>query len=62
MASPLPLRTDFDAATLRGEARRSTNADQTRRLLSLAAIYDGASRAAAARIGGAGGGRTGPLG
>ena len=35
-------------------ARRSENAGQTRRLLSLAAIYDGVSRTEAARIGGVG--------
>jgi transposase len=52
MAAPVPLRTDFDAAQLRGLAKRSRDADQTRRLLALAAIYDGASRTEAARIGG----------
>ena len=49
---PLPLRTDFDAAALRAAARRSKNAAQVRRLLALAAIYDGGSRTEAARIGG----------
>ena len=48
----LPLRTDFDAAGLRMAARRSKNAAQARRLLALAAIYDGATRSEAARIGG----------
>lgn len=52
MAAPVPLRTDFDAGQLRGLAKRSRDADQTRRLLALAAIYDGASRTEAARIGG----------
>jgi transposase len=37
---------------LRAAARRSKDAAQARRLLALAAIYDGASRAEAARIGG----------
>src|SRR5215212_5361384 len=49
---PIPLRTDFDAAALRQIARRSKNGPQARRLLALAAIYDGASRTEAARIGG----------
>ena len=49
---PLPLRADFDAADLRTAARRSKNAAQARRLLALAAIYDGATRTEAARIGG----------
>jgi transposase len=48
----LALRDDFDAAQLRRHARTSGNADQVRRLLALAAIYDGASRADAAEIGG----------
>ena len=48
----LPLRTDFDAAGLRLAARRAMDAGQARRLLALAAIYDGASRTEAARIGG----------
>ena len=49
---PIPLRTDLDAQRLRGAARESTDSGQTRRLLALAAIYDGASRTEAARIGG----------
>jgi transposase len=49
---PLPLRTDFDASALCGVARRSKNAAQARRLLALAAVYDGATRTEAARIGG----------
>jgi transposase len=40
--------------TLRRLARHSKDAAQTRRLLSLAAIYEGASRANAAAIGGVG--------
>jgi transposase len=48
----LSLRDDCDAARLKLSARRSDNADQVRRLLALAAIYDGASRAEAAQIGG----------
>jgi transposase len=48
------LRGDYDAGALHQLARRSEDAGQTRRLLALAAIYDGASRTAAARIGGVG--------
>lgn len=48
----IALRTDFDAARLRGVARVSQDAGQVRRLLALAAIYDGFSRTQAAEIGG----------
>jgi transposase len=51
MAVAVPLRCDFDAAQLRALAKRSRDPDQTRRLLALAAIYDGASRTEAAQIG-----------
>jgi transposase len=51
-AMPLPLRADFDAAALRVAARRSKNAAQARRLLALAAVYEGGRRTEAARIGG----------
>jgi hypothetical protein len=49
---PIPLRTDFAAGGLRTAARQTKDAAQARRLLALAAIYDGASRTEAARIGG----------
>lgn len=49
---PIPLREDYDAARVRAAARRSQDGPQARRLLSLAAIYEGASRTQAARIGG----------
>ena len=49
---PIPLRADFDAARLRLAARASEDADQVRRLLALAAIYDDATRTEAAAIGG----------
>jgi hypothetical protein len=52
MAVPLPLRPDFDAEALRRVARRSRDAAQARRLLTLAAIYDGGTRSEAAKIGG----------
>ena len=51
MATAVPLRTDFDAAWLRALAKQSRDPDQTRRLLALAAIDDGASRTKAAQIG-----------
>ena len=51
-AMPVPLRTDFDAAALRAIARTTKDGPQARRLLALAAIYEGATRTAAARIGG----------
>jgi transposase len=48
----IPLRSDYDAARVRQTARDSKDASQVRRLLALAAIYDGATRAVAAEIGG----------
>src|SRR6202049_1154146 len=54
MAAAIGVRGDYDAARLRELAKRSGNAAQTRRLLALAAIYDGGSRTEAARIGGVG--------
>jgi len=52
MAAAIGLREDFDATTLRALAKRAKDGPQTRRLLALAAIYDGAPRGEAARIGG----------
>ena len=52
MAAPIPLRSDVTAAALRHQARRTRDANQARRLLALAEIYDGGSRTDAARIGG----------
>ena len=46
------LRDDFDAQGLRVLARQSKHAGQARRLLALAAIYEGGRRSDAARIGG----------
>jgi transposase len=48
------LRRDFEAAQLRGLARKTKDGPQARRLLALAAIYDGATRTEAAKIGGVG--------
>lgn len=52
MTHPLVLRDDYDGARVRHLARGSKNGAQVRRLLALAAIYDGASRSEAARLGG----------
>src|ERR1700755_1644507 len=52
MGHPIALRPDYDAARLRRIARESEDADQVRRLLALAVIYDGGSRTQAAEIGG----------
>jgi len=54
MGSATGLRVDFDGATLRQLARRTKHANQSRRLLALAEIYDGGRRSDAARIGGVG--------
>ena len=48
----IPLRGDLDAAALRAVARRTKDAAQARRLLALAAVYDGATRTEAAKVGG----------
>ena len=54
MSAPIPLRPDFDAWQLRGLAKKTKDGPQARRLLALAAIYDGAMRTEAAKIGGVG--------
>src|ERR1700687_1502903 len=54
MAGAVRGRVGYQAAEIRLLAKRSENAAQTRRLLALAAIYDGGSRTEAARIGGVG--------
>jgi len=48
------LRDDFNAGQLRALARQSRDADQTRRLLALASVYEGGSRSTAAALGGVG--------
>jgi len=48
----ISLRDDYDATELRALAKRSRDVRQARRLLALAAVFDGMSRAEAARIGG----------
>ena len=52
MASAVELRADYSAAGLRRLAAVTKNANQSRRLLSLAAVVDGMNRTEAARIGG----------
>lgn len=52
MAQAVELRTDYTAAELRRLAASSRHANQSRRLLSLAAVVDGMNRTQAARIGG----------
>src|SRR5258706_3953816 len=54
MSAPIPLLQDFDVSQLRSLARRTKDGPQARRLLALAAIYDGATRTEAAKIGGVG--------
>ena len=54
MSAPIPLRRDFGASHLRGLAKKTKDGPQARRLLALAAIYDGGSRTEAAKIGGVG--------
>src|SRR6185437_5936421 len=52
MAAAIGLRGDFDAGAMRAVAKRSKDGGHVRRLLALAAIYDGATRSEAAKIGG----------
>ncbi len=52
MSAAVPLRDDFDAPTLRRLSRSCSDNRQIRRLLALAAVYDGMNRTEAARIGG----------
>ena len=49
---PIALRGDYDAEMVRAAARRSKDGPQARRLLALAAVYEGARRTEAAKIGG----------
>ena len=52
MAPAVSLRTDFSAGDLRRLAAATRHANQSRRLLSLAAVLDGMDRTTAARVGG----------
>jgi transposase len=52
MPAPVSVRTDFSARELRRLGATTKNANQSRRLLSLAAVLDGMSRTESAKIGG----------
>jgi len=52
MPAAITVRTDFAADELRRLAARTRDANQSRRLLSVAAVLDGMNRTEAARIGG----------
>jgi hypothetical protein len=52
MGQAIAVRTDFTASEVRRFAKRAKDAAQARRLLAIAAVLDGASREAAAKIGG----------
>ena len=52
MPAAVRLREDYSAEELRALARRSKDVNQSRRLLSLAAVRDGMDRGSAAKIGG----------
>ena len=52
MPSALSLRTDYSPGELRRLAKKTKDNNQSRRLLSLAAVLDGMNRTDAARIGG----------
>jgi len=54
MASAVALRSDWTAARMRALARSSRDANQVRRLLALATIYEGGTRSDAAQLGGVG--------
>lgn len=51
-AMPISLRADYNTGIVRLAAKRTKDGPQARRLLALAAIYEGASRTEAARLGG----------
>ena len=52
MSVSIALRDDYDSVQLRRLAKASRDPRQVRRLLALAAVYDGMSRAEAAKVGG----------
>ena len=54
MGRAIELRRDYDGDALRALAKRSTDANQTRRLLALAVAYDGGRRGEAAKAGSVG--------
>src|SRR4249920_3782867 len=52
MGQAVPVRADYTASEVRQLAKRAKDAAQARRLLAIAAVLDGASREAAAKVGG----------
>ena len=54
MSVPIPCAWTSMRRELRGLAKKTKDGPQARRLLALAAIYDGATRTEAAKIGGVG--------
>jgi hypothetical protein len=50
MSIPVSLRGDFKASQVRALARKTKDGPQARRLLALAAIYDGATRQPAEQV------------
>lgn len=52
MSAMIPLRSDYDAAEARALACKVTDPKQVRRLLAIAAVYDGMNRRDAAAVGG----------
>ena len=52
MGRAIAVRMDYTSGRLRRLGQRTKNAAQTCRLLAIAAVLDGASREAAAKIGG----------
>jgi hypothetical protein len=50
MGRAIAVKTDYSSAEVRGLAKRTKDAAQARRLLAVAVILDGASRAEAARL------------
>jgi transposase len=51
MPAAVGLRPDWDAKRVRAAAREAKDADQARRLLAIAAAYDGQDRTTAAKLG-----------
>ena len=51
MPAAVGLRPDWDVKRVRAAAREVQDADQARRLLAIAAAYEGQDRAAAAKLG-----------
>ena len=52
MGHAIPVRTDYTAGEVRRFAQRAKNTAQAQRLLTIAAVLEGASREEAAKIGG----------